>query len=171
MDVYTAHVTLSLNELGIQQQASSQISSTTGPLAVVPLSLAPSWSLLLSPSPVFTRLWGCPFPRWVARGALSHSWRADVLLKARSVSCCALQWWKLSPREDGNSHKNFQEDHMEGTDELILVLVQEHLEEQLWTTRMCLSLLCRKVVKRQGVQHDKIEICSHRPNLRWKIIE
>lgn len=28
-----------------------------------------------------------------------------------------------------------------------------------------------KVVKRQGVQHDKIEICSHHPNLGWKIIE
>lgn len=36
----------------------------------------------------------------------------------------------------------------------------------------CVYLFCkRKVVKRQGVQHDKIEICSRRPNLGWKIIE
>lgn len=55
-----------------------------------------------------------------------------------------------SHREGSDSHKSSQEDHSESTEKLILVLVQDHLEEQLWKTRTCLSLLRGNVVNRQA---------------------
>lgn len=52
-----------------------------------------------------------------------------------------------------------------------MVLVQAHLEEQLWKTRTCLSLLRGSLVNRQGVQGappGEIEAGSHPPNLGWE---
>lgn len=72
-------------------------------------------------------------------------------------------------REDGQFSQEFarRPDHSESSEKLILVLVQDHLEEQLWKTRTCLSLLRGNVENRQGVQRalpGKIEACSHHPN-------
>ena len=170
---FTAHITSSTNEPWIQQQASSLISfSRKKSLSAVSLCLAPSWEPLFLPSPGWVPwLWGCLFPSPVGQRALPGSWWADAFQRVKKKRSPLRRAREISPREDSSSRRDARGDHISGPDELILVLVQEHLEEQLWVTRTCLSLSKRKVVKRQGTQLDQIEMCSHHPHLGWRIVE
>lgn len=175
--LHSTHYTSSTNELWIQQQASPPIffprkKSSVCSFCLLRLPADSRCSCLLrdgsldcgahcSRSPVSQR--GLPALQW-----------ADVLQRVRKESLFpegVLELREVSPREDSSSHRRYPR--------------RPHLRPG-WADfgprsgtsggtavgdKKCLSLSKRKVVKRQGLQLDQTEMCSHHPNLGWRIME
>lgn len=108
-------------------------------------------------------MWGC-FSLTEKAGASAFGSRGPEEGKG---FCPVRLWGCVGTHREDRFSQEFARDHSESSEKLILVLVQDHLEEQLWKTRTCLSPLRGNVENRQGVQRappGKIEACSHHPD-------
>lgn len=135
---YTAHVTSSVNELSSREALRfppQQDHSLWSLTAWLPAERCCSRLLLSS----FDAGAAWSLADWSGSLLLRLAGRCSQEVKVSVLLCTGIAKDLTYRRE--HTHKNSQEDCIGGTDELTLVLVQEHLEEQLWTTGTCLSPL------------------------------